>query len=494
MLSTLYFANLFVLFLAIPSGRLLLEASGSKDDQSVVDHPTLPSNKMSPKDSKVGLPPKSDETSSYGSESLDTTSLQHGDQTSLTPEQIIIEHHRDVFLLQFNSLFSTFKKNAEKAGTRYSDAELIPLAERLFLKQIASRDDIFSLFTFEKRLGSGGFGDVWEVKICTEVKKHFLNHDPFKSAYALKLCKIGAGKNATKNGNTKQAFEREARIMMKFIEERHIVQLFSWGTFKFNKDNLFFFLMEKIEGRDLFDEIMAVHSDPKFMTKDYLLMITAQLVSIYRTVQAKKILFRDYKPENFLVKKNGQVVLVDFGLSTECKFSTLSCGSLEYVSPELLTAKKYSNGPDVWAIGVTLYAFATGQSPFVGNTKGETVHIIKNATKKTIGKVRKNLKGILKSKFAEASKHSKVDEKNKDTEEFCSDFCEFVGELLAPNHDERCEFMEGGYEHAKLFNSLRLSWEDIRTCNVRDFCSNGLIPSSSPEVPSEKESKKKSED
>lgn len=79
------------------------------------------------------------------------------------------------------------------------------------------------------------------------------------------------------------------------------------------------------------------------------------------------------KIENILVSQEGNIKIIDFGLSnlfsTKSNLSTF-CGSLYFAAPELLNAKAYT-GPevDVWSFGVVLYVLLCGKVPFDdGNT------------------------------------------------------------------------------------------------------------------------------
>lgn len=74
------------------------------------------------------------------------------------------------------------------------------------------------------------------------------------------------------------------------------------------------------------------------------------------------------KIENILISQNGNIKIIDFGLSNlfspRSSLSTF-CGSLYFAAPELLNAKAYT-GPevDVWSFGVVLYVLVCGKVPF----------------------------------------------------------------------------------------------------------------------------------
>ena len=81
-------------------------------------------------------------------------------------------------------------------------------------------------------------------------------------------------------------------------------------------------------------------------------------------------LHRDIKPENVLVSTTGRVALSDFGCSAvddsngDVMFSD-QVGSILYMSPERLLGDAHGPASDVWSLGVTIAALATGRHPFV---------------------------------------------------------------------------------------------------------------------------------
>lgn len=85
-------------------------------------------------------------------------------------------------------------------------------------------------------------------------------------------------------------------------------------------------------------------------------------------LHSKNVAYRDLKPENVLIDKQGYIRITDFGLSKQDVMSNNQAksvvGTPEYLAPEIIQNKGYGKTIDWWTLGCLIYELLTGQPPF----------------------------------------------------------------------------------------------------------------------------------
>jgi serine/threonine protein kinase len=143
-----------------------------------------------------------------------------------------------------------------------------------------------------------------------------------------------------------------------------------------------FITTEYIEGETLRD-----HMARGWMNINEALDVAIQTASALAAAHAKEIVHRDIKPENIMLREDGYVKILDFGLAKLMEKQATSpeavtqvhtdigsvIGTARYMSPEQARGLEIDGRTDIFSLGIVLYEMIAGKSPFAGITNHEAV-------------------------------------------------------------------------------------------------------------------------
>ena len=158
----------------------------------------------------------------------------------------------------------------------------------------------------------------------------------------------------------------------------------------FQDEHYLYFLFDHVDGCDLMDALAAVATVKRFknpqkmfapkikmlqgMPEKMAMYYVAVIVSALEYLHEKNIVYRDLKPENVLLGRDGSAKLGDFGFAKKLDKGSHTytfCGTPGYVAPEVVLARGYGTSVDWWGLGVLMYVLLTGQQPFSQVVNGQ---------------------------------------------------------------------------------------------------------------------------
>ena len=174
----------------------------------------------------------------------------------------------------------------------------------------------------------------------------------------------------------------------------------------YDTENEFVIVMELCD-----NDLKKILREKKSFNKDEIKEILQQLNNTFKIMINNKIIHRDLKLENILVKyinekKNRFIVkLSDFGVSRKLNTLTQKCithtGTMFYMAPEILNEEEYNNKCDLWSLGIIIYQLFFKNSPYNAKTEVGLLKIINKFGKALIAKTKFDLLDDLIGKLLE---------------------------------------------------------------------------------------------
>jgi serine/threonine-protein kinase len=216
-------------------------------------------------------------------------------------------------------------------------------------------------------LGAGGMGEVWRA------------HDSqLGRDVALKIVPDSFVSDPSRLAR----FSREAHVLAS-LNHLNIASIYSLEE----AGGVRALVLELVEGPTLRERLGR---GP--LPNEEALSICRQIAAALEAAHARGIVHRDLKPENVKVRADGTVKVLDFGLAKALEMSapasdlaqaaTLTASATEegmvlgtaaYMAPEQARGRSVDQRTDIWSLGCLLYETLTGRSPFLGDTKADTL-------------------------------------------------------------------------------------------------------------------------
>ncbi|MFH1807327.1 MAG: protein kinase [Pseudomonadota bacterium] len=179
-------------------------------------------------------------------------------------------------------------------------------------------------------------------------------------------------------------FLDEARIAAK-LSHPNIVQIYDLGR----ADDTYYIAMEYVSGRNMAAVLRKARDTGIGLPIEHTAKVVAGVCDGLYYAHTRKdydgtplnIIHRDISPQNILVAFSGNVKLVDFGIAkASTQIAQTRAGVLKgkyaYMSPEQVRGDKIDSRSDIFAVGIVMYEFLTGQRPFERETSLKTLKAI----------------------------------------------------------------------------------------------------------------------
>lgn len=169
---------------------------------------------------------------------------------------------------------------------------------------------------------------------------------------------------------SKARLEREAHAVAK-LNHDGILQIFDYSG---GDSSSSYIVTEFIDGQTL-KQFLAGRRLP---APELAALIVVEVGAALAHAHSLGIIHRDVKPENIMVRRDGVIKLMDFGVAQVVDLERMTVtgqilGSPAYMAPELLEGKHLDFRSDIFSVGVMLYQMATGVLPFAGKNPHEVL-------------------------------------------------------------------------------------------------------------------------
>ena len=222
------------------------------------------------------------------------------------------------------------------------------MADDITLPQKLEEGQIIDRFRLEKRVHQGGMAALWSVTDLDNQQDIPL---------LMKVPRIKGGEDPA----TIVGFEVEQMLMPR-LTGPHVPHFVAKGDFTRQP----YIVMERIQG-----ETLRPRLDDAPVPVNEVADFGARVAQALHALHCQHVVHLDIKPSNIMFRETGEAVLVDFGLSRHDQLPDLleeefelPMGTGPYMSPEQVQFNRTDPRSDLFALGVMMYHFTTGERPF----------------------------------------------------------------------------------------------------------------------------------
>jgi serine/threonine-protein kinase len=192
-------------------------------------------------------------------------------------------------------------------------------------------------------LGRGGMGEVYRA---TDMM--------LGQSVALKFLPL----EASSNPRLLERFHGEVRVARQ-VSHPNVCRVYDIGEI----EGMPFISMEYVDGEDLAELLLRIGRLPS----DKALETARKLCAGLAAAHERGVIHRDLKPQNIMMNKRGEVVIMDFGLAAiadQLSGDEVRNGTPAYMAPEQLKGSEVTAKSDIYSLGLVLYEIFTGKKPF----------------------------------------------------------------------------------------------------------------------------------
>jgi len=330
-----------------------------------------------------------------------------------------------------------FKRKKKKSTTLMENTKVI---QQLFNVEMSIPISPTLLFMDQKgnpsenyiqgeKIGEGSFGTVYKAK-----------NTLFNNAVTMKII--------TKNDNMDDAIIKVEMDALKKLSHPNIAKIYDF----YQLDNCYYLINEFLPEGNILEYINKGN-----LNEQQLSIIFYQVFSALSYLHENSIFHRDMKPENILITKKEidllteeeyfWIQIIDYDCITifeENKKENSTTGNIYYKAPEVLN-KEYDEKSDTWSVGVILYMFLVGRTPFDGLNNEEIMNSIKT---------------------------KEYDADNEKLNQFSEEVRDLIKGLLNKNLDERLSAKQAlNHQWFKKFNGRKL-FGNFKEKEIRPYIDN----------------------